>query len=77
MVDHNQSLSTHAFAIGIGAAQLQIGRPIAVASQPLTHAESRYANIDLQMLSAVFRIIQWHYMPQVYRDLRYLYQGLK
>ena len=41
--------------VGLGAALLQDNKPIPFASKALTDAECRYANIEREMLSVVFR----------------------
>lgn len=43
---------------GLGAALLQDGRPIAFASKSLTETESRYANIEREMLAVVYGSIR-------------------
>ena len=40
--------------VGLGAALLQNGKPVAFASKALTETECRYANIGREMLAAVF-----------------------
>ena len=41
---------------GLGAALMQNGHPIAYASRALTETESRYAQIEKEMLAIVFSI---------------------
>ncbi|KAI8490629.1 hypothetical protein Bbelb_318970 [Branchiostoma belcheri] len=48
------TLQVDASMKGVGAALLQEGRPIAFASKALTPAESRYANIEREMLAVVY-----------------------
>ncbi len=45
---------------GLGAALIQNGMPIAFASKSLTPAETRYANIEREMLSVVFALEHFH-----------------
>ena len=45
---------------GLGAALIQDGRPIAFASKSLTGAESRYANIERELLTVVFACIRFN-----------------
>ena len=45
---------------GLGAALMQGGMPIAFASKSLTPAETRYANIEREMLSVVFALEHFH-----------------
>ena len=45
---------------GLGAALLQANGPIAFASKSLTETESRYSNIDRQMLGIVFGLERFH-----------------
>ena len=44
----------------VGAALLQNGKPIAFASKALTKTERRYANIEREMLAAVFGAERFH-----------------
>ena len=46
--------------VGLGAALLQNGKPIAFASKALTKTECRYANIEREMLAAVFGVERFH-----------------
>ena len=41
---------------GLGAALMQNGHPIAYASRALTETESRYAQIEKEMLAIVFSV---------------------
>ena len=45
---------------GLGACLIQEGRPIAFASKSLTGAESRYANIERELLAMVFACIRFN-----------------
>ena len=45
---------------GLGAALLQEGAPIAFASKSLTETESRYSNIEREMLGIVFGLERFH-----------------
>ena len=49
------TIQVHASQVGLGAALLQNGKPIAFASKALTETECWYANIEREMLAAVFR----------------------
>ena len=46
---------------GLGAAIIQDEGPIAFASKSLSDAESRYSNIEREMLSILFRLERFHY----------------
>ncbi|KAK3739351.1 hypothetical protein RRG08_041671 [Elysia crispata] len=45
---------------GIGAALIQDGKPIAFASKSMTDTESRYANIERELLAVVFALERFH-----------------
>ena len=45
---------------GLGACPIQDGKPIAFASKSLTGAESRYANIERELLTIVFACIRFN-----------------
>ncbi|XP_071476746.1 uncharacterized protein [Diadema antillarum] len=45
---------------GLGAALLQEGKPVAFASKALTETESRYGNIEGEMLAVVFGCTRFH-----------------
>ena len=45
---------------GLGAALVQEGKPIAFASKALTPAESRYANIERELLAVVYGLEKFH-----------------
>ena len=45
---------------GLGAALIQQGKPVAFASKALTPVESRYANIEREMLAVVFGLEKFH-----------------
>ena len=49
------TIQVDASQVGLGAALLQTGKPIAFASKALTKTKCRYANIEREMLAAVFR----------------------
>ena len=49
------TIQVDASQVGLGAALLQNGKPIAFASKALTETECRYANIEREILAAVFR----------------------
>ena len=53
-------LEVDASLLGLGAALIQDGKPIAFASKALTPAESRYANIEREMLAVVFGLERFH-----------------
>ena len=54
------TLEVDASQHGLGAALIQNGKPIAFASKSLTPAETRYANIEREMLSVVFALEHFH-----------------
>ena len=54
------TIQVDASKIGIGAALLQDGRPIAFASKSLTETEQRYANIECELLAVVFGCERFH-----------------
>ena len=54
------TIQVDASKIGIGAALLQDGRPIAFASKALTETEQRYANIERELLAIVFGCERFH-----------------
>ena len=45
---------------GLGAVLFQEDRPVAFASRALTETESRYANIEREMLAVVFGCERFH-----------------
>ena len=49
-----------ASGIGLGAALLQNGRPIAYASRALTDTETRYAFVEKEILAVVFAMERFH-----------------
>lgn len=53
-------LQTDASSTGLGAVLMQNGRPIAFASRALLPAESRYAQIEKEMLSVVFGLQKFY-----------------
>ena len=54
------TIQVDASQVGLGAALLQNSKPIAFASKALTETECRYANIEREMLAAVFRAERFH-----------------
>ena len=48
------TIQLDASQVGLGAALLQNGKPIAFASKAITKTECRYANIEREMLAAIF-----------------------
>ena len=54
------TIQVDASQVGLGAALLQNGKPIAFASKALTETERRYANIEREMLAAVFGAERFH-----------------
>ena len=54
------TIQVDASQVGLGAALLQNGKPIAFASKALTETECRYANIEREMLAAVFGAERFH-----------------
>ena len=54
------TIQVDASQVGLGAALLQNGKPIAFASKALTETKCQYANIKREMLAAVFRVERFH-----------------
>ena len=54
------TLEVDASQHGLGAALIQDRKPVAFASKSLTPAETRYANIEREMLSIVFALEHFH-----------------
>ena len=54
------TIQVDASQVGLGAALLQDGKPVAFASKALTKTECWYANIEREMLAAVFRAERFH-----------------
>ena len=54
------TIQVDASQVGLGAVLLQNGKPIAFASKTLTEIECRYANIEREMLAAVFGAERFH-----------------
>ena len=52
---------------GLGACLIQDGKPIAFASKSLTGVESRYANIERELLTIIFACIQFNTYLQGHR----------
>lgn len=53
-------LSVDASSYGLGACLLQAGRPITFAARKLTPAESRWAQIEKEMLAIVYGCTKFH-----------------
>ena len=45
---------------GLGACMIQNGQPVSYASKSLTDTESRYSNIEREMLGVVFALTRFH-----------------
>lgn len=54
------TLQVDASMKGLGAALLQEGKPVAFASKSLTDAETRYANIERELLAVVYGCERFH-----------------
>ena len=54
------AIQVDASQVGLGTALLQNGKPIAFASKALTKTEHQYANIEREMLAAVFGVERFH-----------------
>ena len=54
------TIQVDASQVGLGAALLQNGKPVAFASKALTETECRYANMEREMLAAIFRVERFH-----------------
>ena len=54
------TLQVDASSKGLGATLLQDGKPVACASKALTEAESRYANIERELLAVVYGCERFH-----------------
>ena len=54
------TIQVDASQVGLGAALLQNGKPVAFASKALTKTKCRYANIEREMLAAVFGAERFH-----------------
>ena len=54
------TIQVDASQVGLGAALLQNGKPVAFASKALTKTECWYANIEREMLAAVFGAERFH-----------------
>ena len=54
------TIQVDASQVGLGAALLQNSKPIAFASKALTNTKCRYANIEREMLAAVFGAERFH-----------------
>ena len=54
------TLQVDASDTGLGAALIQEGRPIAYTSRSLSDAETRYAQIEKELLAVVFGLEKFH-----------------
>ena len=54
------TIQVDASQVGLGAALLQNGKPVAFASKALTKTKCQYANIEREMLAAVFGAERFH-----------------
>ena len=54
------TLQSDAFNTGLGAVLTQNGQPIAFASRALSDAETRYAQIEKELLAVVFGLEKFH-----------------
>ena len=54
------TIQVNASQVGLGAALLQNGKPVAFASKALTETKCQYANIEREMLAAVFGVERFH-----------------
>ena len=54
------TIQVDASQVGLGAALLQNGKPVTFTSKALTKTECRYANIEQEMLAAVFGAERFH-----------------
>ena len=50
------AIQVNASQVGLGAAILQNGKPMAFASKALTKTKCQYANIEREMLAVIFRV---------------------
>ena len=55
------SLENDACEYGLGSVSMQEGRPVAYASRTLTAMESRYSQIEKEMLAAVYGLEKFHH----------------
>ena len=55
------TIQADASSTGLGACLLQESQPVAYASRALTDPETRYANIEREMLAIVFAVQQFHH----------------
>ncbi|KAJ8036533.1 hypothetical protein HOLleu_20539 [Holothuria leucospilota] len=54
------TLQSDASETGLGATLMQEGHPIAFASRALSHVETRYAQIERELLSVIFGLERFH-----------------
>ena len=55
------ALQVDASEKGLGVALLQKGQPVAFASRALTDVETRYAQIEKELLAVVYRLEKFHH----------------
>lgn len=55
------SIQVDASSAGLGAALIQNGMPVALASKTLSGPETRYSNIEREMLAVVFGLEKFHH----------------
>ena len=55
------TLENDASEYGLGLALFQEGRPVAFANRTLTYAESRYTQVEKEMLAVCFRLTKFHH----------------
>lgn len=55
------TLENDACEYGLGSVLIQAGRPVAYASRSLTETETRYAQIEKEMLAAVYGLEKFHH----------------
>ena len=58
--DKELVIQCDATTLGLAAALIQEGRPLAHASKVLTEPETPYATIEKEMLAIVFLLAKWH-----------------
>ena len=56
----DREIQCDAILKGLGACMIQNGQPVSYASKSLTDTESRYSNIEREMLGVVFTLTRFH-----------------